>query len=184
MVLLSKAECTASGSFRTNFDNFINQCASQSDTSSINNIINPSDITELIENEKSIEDDLLTSLQGIKDLRTQGGVSTGNLRNQITSLQSRIESIKAQIKENEDKAEVQNQIFLQSVSSSPKKTSKLGNLNDLALGIFFTSIFIFIITITIVQITKINGSLTYGLYTFISMIIITLVIYALIKEVA
>ena len=184
MVVLTNSQCTANGAFQTGFSQFITTCASPADDSAMNNIIKPSDITEIITREKAIEQDLITSLTGIKDLRSLGGVSGADLVGKVSNLNSQIAKLEQEKADNENQTDVQNQIFLQTVADAPKKTSKLANLNDIALGIFFGSIFIFTIIITIVQATKVGGSLTIAFYTFIGMIVMTIIVYALVKEVA
>jgi hypothetical protein len=184
MVVLTNSQCTANGAFQTGFSQFITNCASPADDSAMNNIIKPSDITEIITREKAIEQDLLTSLTGIRDLRSLGGVNGADLVGKVTDLNSQIEKLEKEKSDNESKTDVQNQIFLQTVTDAPKKSTSLANLNDVALGIFFGSIFIFTIIINIVQATKVNGSITMGLYTLIGMIVVTIIVYALVKQVA
>ena len=184
MVVLTNSQCTANGAFQQGFSQFITTCASSADQSAMNNIIKPNDITDIITHEKSMQDDLITSLTGIKDLRSLGGVNSSDLIGKVNELNSQITKLEQQKADNESKTDVQNQIFLQTITDAPKKTSSLANLNDVALGIFFGSIFIFTIIITLVQATKVNGSLKLALYTLIGMIIMTIIVYALVKEVA
>ena len=184
MVLLTNSQCTASGAFQIGFNDFIRTCASDSDRTARNNIINPDDIKEIIEQEKSIQDDLLTSLTGIRDLRNIGGVNSGDLIGKVNELDSQIKKLEQQKTDNENQTDVQNQIFLQTVTDAPKKTSSLANLNDVALAIFFGSIFIFTVIISVVQATKVDGSLKLALYTIIGMVGVTIIVYALVKELA
>ena len=184
MVVLTNSQCTASGAFQQGFSQFITNCVSSDDLSAINNVIRPTDINDIITTEKSIQDDLLTSLQGIKDLRSLGGLNAADQVSSAADIASQIAGINKKIQDNENETEVQNQIFLQSVTNAPKKTSRLSNLNDISLGVFFGSIFILLIVLTVIQGTKINGSLTLAIYTLIGGIIVTIIIYALVKEVA
>ena len=184
MVLTTNAQCTASGAFQTNFSQFITQCASPEDNSAVNNIIKPDDIREIITREKAIQQDLIVSLTGLKDLKSLGGDSAGDLIGKKNNLEGQITEIDAKIKENTNKIEAQNQMFLQGITKSPKKTNSLANINDLALFIFFGSFFIFTVVVTVIQATKINGSLKNGAFTFIGMFVIGIILYALVKEVA
>jgi hypothetical protein len=52
------------------------------------------------------------------------------------------------------------------------------------VDIFFGSIFILIIVLTVIQGTKVNGSLKMAIFTLLGGIVITIIIYALVKEVA
>ena len=182
-MLLDAPQCTKSSVLEQNFSLFISQCTSPADRSARQNLINPNDITEIIQKEKAIYDDLITSLRGINDLKGSGGSAAGQTAN-VASINEQIEKVEQERKEIDTKTEVQNQIFLQSITKAPKKTSRLANLNDISLGIFFGSIFIFIVVVTVIQGTKINGSLTTALYTLIGGIVMAIVIYALVKEVA
>jgi len=184
MVVLTNSQCTANGAFQTGFSQFITTCTSPADQSTMNNIIKSSDIINIITHEKAMQDDLITSLSGIRDLRSLGGVNSADLVGKVTELNSQIAKLEQQKADNESQTDVQNQIFLQTITDAPKKTSRLANLNDVALGVFFGSIFIFTIIITIVQATKVGGSLTIAFYTFIGMIVMTIIVYALVKEVA
>lgn len=184
MVLLTNSQCTANGAFQQGFSQFITTCASPTDQSAMNNIIKPADIIDIITHEKSMQQDLQTSLTGIRDLRSIGGVNSGDLLGKVNDLNSQIKKMEQEKIDNENQTDVQNQIFLQTVTDAPKKTSSLANLNDVTLGVFFGSIFIFTIIITIVQATKVNGSLKLALYTLIGMIIMTIIVYALVKELA
>ena len=184
MVLTTNAQCTSGGAFQTNFSQFITQCASPADDSAIANIIRPDDIKEIIEKEKAIQQDLITSLTGLKDLKTLGGDSSGNLVQRRNNLEGQIAEIEAKIRDNTNKIDAQNQMFLQGITKAPKKTSSLANLNDVALFIFFGSFFVFTVVVTVIQGTKVNGSLKTAAYTLIGMFVIGIILYALIKEVA
>jgi hypothetical protein len=178
------ASCTAATGFQQGFSQFISACASDPDKANRTNIINPSEIRDIITHEQAIQEDLLTSLRGIRDLKNLGGANTVGQTESAATITAQIAEIDKQIKDIDNQTEVQNQVFLQSITSAPKKTSRLANLNDISLGIFFGSIFIFIVVITVIQGTKINGSLKMALYTLIGGIVMTIVIYALVKEVA
>jgi hypothetical protein len=183
MVLTTNSQCTASGAFQQQFSQFISTCASADDNSAINNIIKSDDIKGIIEDEQAVLGDLISSLTGLKDLRTPGSVSEDPVARR-SSLEKQMTDIEAKIKENTNKIDAQNQMFLQGITSAPKKTNTLANFNDLSLFIFFGSFFVFTVVVTVIQGTKINGSLKTSAYTLIGMLVIGIVLYALIKEVA
>jgi hypothetical protein len=185
MVVLTNSQCTgSSATFQQGFSQFITACASDPDKANMNNIINPSEINDIITREQAIQQDLLTSLTGIRDLKNLGGANAAGQATSAADIASKIADVDKEMREIDNKIEVQNQLFLQNITKAPKNTSRLANLNDISLGIFFGSIFILIIVLTVIQGTKINGSLKSALFTLIGGIIMAIVIYALVKELA
>lgn len=184
MVVLTNSQCTASGAFQQGFSQFISACASTADQTAMNNVISSSDINDIITHERAIQQDLLTSLTGLRDLKNLGGANAVGQVASAANIEEQIANINQKIQDNDNQIEIQNQIFLQSITKAPKNTSRLANLNDISLGIFFGSIFILIILLTVIQGTKVNGSLKMAIFTLLGGIVITIIIYALVKEVA
>lgn len=166
----------------TPFNTYINTCLSADEQSKANNLINPTKITEIFQKEQAIQTDLFTSLSGVQALNSSGLKIVPSV--EIGSLNNKLAEINKEIKDNENKTEIQNQKFLQSITGAPKSTYLLANYQDVALMFFFGSIFLFTIVITIIQFMKKNGSLKSAVITFVSMIIAIIVTYGLLKEIA
>jgi len=180
MVVATEAKCLTSGSFNTNFKSFIRGCRSTNDNARTYNIITSGEIVDIFVNEQASANNLLISFTGLKALLNNSNVNISTLDN----LKNNLNEIHNKIDEVESKIEVENQKFLTRVTDAPKKTDYFGNLQDIALGFFFFSLFLLTIILTIIQYSKQDGSLKLALYTFIGMIIGIIVIYGLLKEVA
>ena len=180
MVVATEAKCLRSGSFNAGFNSFIQQCISPSDIGRSRNIIKADDIVTIFENEQAASLDLLTTFNGIEKLRDSSDVSQGTLNN----LNTQLDNIKNKIDEIDSQIEVENQKFLTNVTTAPKKTSYLGNLQDIALGLFFFSLIIITIILSFIQYSKPEGSFKAAAYTFLGMVIAIVVIYGLLKEIA
>ena len=179
-MVATEAQCLTSGDFNRGFQSFIKTCVSTEDNARSFNIIRAQEIDDIFVNEQASASDLLTTFNGVKVLLNNSNVNRStldNLNNNLTEIQNKIEEV-------DSKIEVENQKFLTRVTDAPKKTDYLGNLQDVALGFFFFSLILLTIIITIIQYSKVEGSLKLALYTFIGMIVGIVVIFGLLKEVA
>lgn len=177
----SRAQCLATGTLGSSFQDFMRQCVTEN--TNINNVINKNDLTQLLDNEAAKQDDLITSLRGIKDrMGPNSGIQ--DTVSQIRTLESEIAKLNKQIQENQDSAETENQKFLEAITEAPKETSTLSNLNDVALFVFFISLVILAIVMTIIQYIRPDGSAKKAAFTFLTMSLFILIVYALTKEIA
>ncbi len=177
------AQCISSGTLYNNFQSFMNQCITAEDSQAINNVLNPNDFKTIIDNERAKQDDLMASLQGIASRAGPNSGASDTVQT-ANNLQSQLAEINKKIQKNEREADAQNQIFLERVTDAPKKTNKLANLQDVTLGVFFISLLILTIVITIIQYAKKDGSFKRAGFTFLVMCLVILILYALLKEVA
>jgi hypothetical protein len=184
MVNLSIASCLAGGSNYNTFTSFLSTCMDSSEFSQSVNLIKTDDIKELFNNEQAKANDLLTALNGVKDFGATTGTDSVGLVYKSLNLDEKINVLQAEIDDTTLMIETANQIFLDKIYTAPKKSSVLANLQDVSLGIFFGSLVLLTIIFTILQYAKTDGSLKKSLITFLVMIVIIVIIFANLKEVA
>jgi predicted LPLAT superfamily acyltransferase len=177
---LTKPNCVNPAS--TPFDTYITTCLTTTEQSRANNIIDSTKIREVFQKEQAIQTDLFTSLSGVQALNSSGLKVVPSI--ELNSLNSKLADINQQIKDNEAKTEVQNQKFLQSITSAPKSSYLLANYQDVALMFFFGSMVLFTIVMTFVQFSKKDGTVKGAAAAFLAMVVMIIVTYGLVKEVA
>jgi predicted DNA binding CopG/RHH family protein len=175
-------QCTAATASGMSFQSYINTCLSTDEQSQANTLINPTTLSNIFDKEKAIQTDLITSLNGVKDLNSSGLKIVPSI--EIGSLNTKLANINKEIKDNENQTEVNNQKFLQSITTAPKSTYLLANYQDVSLMFFFGSMIVFTIVVTIVQFSKKDGSLKGAATLFMTMVVVMLVTYGLLKEIA
>jgi hypothetical protein len=182
MPSLTNSACTAATLTTMPFQTYINTCLTADEQSQANNIISGNKITEMFTYQQAIQTDLLTSLNGVKALNNSGLKVVPSI--ELNKLNTRLADIRKEIKDNETQIEVQNQKFLQSITSAPKSSYLLANYQDVTLMFFFGSLILFTIVITIIQFTKKDGSVKGAVAVFLAMFFTIIVTYGLLKEVA
>jgi hypothetical protein len=175
-------QCTAATITTMPFQSYINTCLSTDEQSQANTLINPITLSNIFDKEKAIQTDLITSLNGVQALNSSGLKIVPSI--EISSLNTKLTNINKQIKDNENKTEIQNQKFLQSITTAPKSTYLLANYQDVSLMFFFGSMVLFTIVVTFVQFSKKDGSVKGAATLFITMVVAMIVTYGLLKEVA
>jgi gas vesicle protein len=180
MVVATEARCLTSGSFNTGFQSFIQTCISSADTARSLHVINTDDIKTIFQNEQDTATDLITSFQGIQTILGTTNVN----QSKLDDLTNTLDTINKKIEDTNSEIEVENQKFISSVTDAPKKSDYLGNLQDIALGLFFFSLFLITIILTVIQYARPGGSLKLAGYTLLGMLVAILVIYGLLKEIA
>ena len=185
------AECLATGDANRGFKSFVQTCLSDQEIANTGNVISAEELKNLFIDEQAQSASLLVSLQGIADLRTQGGLTADQLTSQNHDLTNTVIDLQNQIAEVANKIEVANQTFLQKAVNEPKESSFLGNLQDISLGAFFLSLIVLGVILAILQLFNPNNSITnrFGgllaaFYTLLASLIILIVVYALLLEVA
>lgn len=189
MVNKNNATClpgTGSGSTSLNqsFQEFLTSCASSDDISRMENLITFQSIKELFEQERSNADDLIRSLQNLRTLKNTAKLKIEELATKHSGIDNDINTLKETISATEQQVESANEQFMQTITEAPEKTHSLANFQDLALGVFFLSLFILTGLFTVVQWMRPDGGIKTGFMTFGGMSILILIIYALLKEVA
>jgi hypothetical protein len=182
MPSLTNSACTAATLTTMSFPVYITTCLSTDEQSQANNILSGNAITEIFQKEQAIQTDLLTSLNGIKALNSSGLKVVPSI--QLNNLNTKLADIRKEIKDTETQIEVQNQKFLQSITSAPKSSYLLANYQDATLMFFFGSLLLFTIVITIIQFSKKDGTVKGTVAVFLAMIVTIIITYGLLKEVA
>jgi len=180
MVVATEARCLTSGSFNTGFQSFIQTCISPTDIARSLKVINTDDIKDIFENEQAIATDQITTFQSIETLLGPTRLTV----NRSEVLETNLIDINKEIEDTEAQIEVENQKFISTVTDAPKNSDYLGNLQDIALGLFFFSLFLITIILTVIQYARPGGSLKLAGYTLLGMMVAILVIYGLLKEIA
>ena len=166
----------------TDFNTYITTCLTPAEQSRRNNIINPNTIRDIFQKEQAIQTDLFTSLSGVQALNSSGLKVVPSI--ELNNLNAKLQDINQQIKDNEAKSEIQNQKFLQSITTAPKSTYLLANYQDVALMFFFGSMVLFTLVITFVQFSKKDGTVKGTVAVFLAMVVTMIVTYGLLKEIA
>ena len=184
MVNLNIASCLAGGSNYNSFNSFLSTCMSSSESSQSINLIKTDDIKELFNKEQAKATDLLTALNGVKDFAGTTGTDSISLASKSLNIDEKINAVQTEIDDTNLMIETANQVFLDKITIAPKKSNVLANLQDVSLGIFFGSLILLTIIFTILQYSKADGSLKKSLITFLVMVVIIIIIFAILKEVA
>ena len=166
----------------TPFNTYITTCLSPDEQSKTNNLINPNTIKDIFQKEQAIQTDLITSLSGVQALNSSGLKVVPSI--ELNNLNAKLAAIDKETKDNEAQIEVQNQKFLQSITTAPKSSYLLANYQDVSLMFFFGSMVLFTIVVTIVQFSKKDGTVKGAVGIFFAMIVTIIVTYGLLKEIA
>jgi hypothetical protein len=189
MVNKNNATClpgtgVGSTSLNQSFQEFLKTCASPEDMSRMENLITFQSIKEIFEQERSNADDLIRSLQNLRTLKNTAKLKIEELATKHSGIDNDIEVLKEKIAFTEQQVDAANEQFMETITEAPTKSHSLANFQDLALGVFFTSLFILTILFTIVQWMRPDGGFMTALMTFGGMVLLSLIVYALLKEVA
>jgi hypothetical protein len=168
----------------TSYSTYIANCMNTADTVNMNNLITQTDFTELLTVQEALATDTLTKLRNINDNLDQGGANIESVNNTVKSISEEITNIENEIANKKNEIEAISQDFIESITTSPKEINTFGNIQDVALAAFFISFIILIFTLCLVQYSKPGGSLLIAFYTFLAMVILLMVIYAIIQQVA
>jgi len=176
---------------KNTFSDFISQCLTDQDVARTGNVISKSDLTDLFTDQQAQAQSLLQSLQGLSDLKNGAGLTSPDLDKQKKELENTIQELEDQIQEVDNQIEVANQTFIEKVIDTPKNSSVLGNLQDISLSVFFISLVVLGIILAILQllnpqntVSNKYGGLVAALYTLLTFVVIIIVVYALLIEIA
>ena len=173
------------------FTQFVSQCLSEQDIARTSTVISGQDLKNIFTDQQAQAGSILVSLQGVSDLKGQAGITSLDLSKEKDDLDNTIKDLDDKIQDLENQIEVANQTFIGKVIDTPKSSQLLGNLQDISLGVFFLSLIVLGIILSIIQLLNPHNTVsnTYGgllaaFYTLVVFLIIIIVIYALLIEIA
>jgi len=167
----------------TPYSTYIANCMNIADTQNMNNLITKQDFQDLLSVQEALATDTITKLQNIKNQSGQDSQNVQNINNTVRSISQQVTDIENEITDKKNKIEAMSQDFMESLASSPKKVNTFGNIQDIALAAFFISFILLIFTLSFIQYSRPGGSALVALYTFIALVILFIVIYAILQQV-
>lgn len=172
----------------TTFQQFMNTCADDTDKRS-RRIFRETDFLPVLDTQKTIAEQQLATLRNYTEFRKNSSTQASDFSAKVQSLEEQIIEMKQKLSDIQNESEVSTVEFLDQKNDAPTGTRSFGNLQDIALFVFFLSLIILAFTIVSLQLFKIGedgyfGAIKRALLTLVGFAIFILVTYAVIKEIA
>jgi len=182
MVLSTNVQCLpGSGTLAKNFDTYVNQCATNNDTSRTNNLFTQNDFTGSIDTAKAIVTDLILSNTNASTLQKS---SSSDQTSRIASLTQQKTKLQKDLDNLTRETQVSERGFLDIVTSETPTSKNYPTLQDISLGIFLLGWLILGLSLVFVKMFGPNGNIRGGLIVLVLFFFISVVVYSIMKQVA
>jgi hypothetical protein len=181
-----QAQCLPNTSQTQTFNSYIANCRTNSDRTRANNLFSPaiSQFKDTFAQLRSQFDELIITGDNAAVVGNLTGSSVAEVNNQISELTKKKDMVMAEIHSLRTQVEASDRSFLDKVMNGPSEKELAPSLQDVSLLLFFFGWLIILITIVMVRWLSPGGGWRAGLFTFVLMILVTVCVYAILKQVA
>lgn len=178
------ARCLNPGS--TDFNTYVSVCRTTSDTARANTFFSNSTAVykDTFQKLRAQYDDLLVTGDATNTMADLAGTSTSQTNTELNTLAKKQDLLKAEIDSYRRKAEMADKTFLEDILHGTPKEELTPTLQDVSLLLFWTGYAILALALVAVRFGSPGGGWRAGLVAFVLMLLVTLVLYALLKQIA
>jgi hypothetical protein len=180
------AKCLLNTAETQNFNTYITQCRTNTDTARANNLFTPSvsEFKDTFAGLRAQYDSLLLAGNNTSVMANLAGTSSASANEQINELSKKKDFLVSEIKALRARVEAADRGFMDSVMNVPDKKPFIPNLQDLTLLVFWFGWLFMIVTIVAVRWFSPGGGWKAGSFTMGLMLLVTMCVYALIVQIA
>lgn len=187
----SNAQCTGAGAFKTGFDGYMQNCLQSGDINMLKNVFDSLhvDTSDARQNagltNKEILDNSYNEAIMLGDNMASLGNTTSNVDNQLQSLESEKRALTVELRDLTQKTESADRTFLDTlIESGPPQYETFPSLQDISLATFWLGWFIVGIVLVLGKLFGADGSLRSVLIVFMLYVLVSILVYGLLKKVA
>lgn len=181
-----QADCVpGSGAYSAGFDSYVRKCISNNDLSRLNNLFSIDEYRQTFDKLSGISDDLIISNKGLQSQMVASNMTTSALDKRLGEIQGEKEKLTAQLNETHEKTDAADRSFLDSITTqNTPQNDRFPTLQDIALAFFFFGWFVLGIVLIYIRAVGATGSLKSAALSAVLFVLVTMVLYALLKIVA
>jgi hypothetical protein len=186
----SNAQCTGAGAFKTGFDGYMQNCLQTGDINMLKNVFDSLhlDTSDARQNagltNKEILDNSYNEAIMLGDNMASLGSTTSNVDSQLQSLENEKRSLTAELRDLTQKTESADRTFLDTLIENEPKYETIASLQDVSLATFWLGWFIVGIVLVLGKLFGTDGSLKSVLIVFMLYVLVSILVYGLLKKVA
>ncbi len=183
----SDARCLSGTAETQTFQQYIQQCRKSQDTTRSQQFFSESKrgYKDLFQTLRAQYDDLLVTGNSLHSLVELAGATTNGANSQIDALQKRKDILIAEIKANKRVGEAADKSFLEDIMHGRQpQPEQIPTLQDGVLLLFWFGWILMMITLVVVRFLAPGGGLTSGLFSIVLLVLVTITLFALLKQVA
>lgn len=179
------AICALGTSETAVFQDYISKCRTSADVQRGNNIFTfaESQFKDNFQNLRAEYDNLIISGNSISDMANLTGYTNDAANSQLNTLQKKKDMLLAEIKALRSQAEAYDRNFMDLVMEGGPKKEAAPSLQDLSLLLFWFAWLVMVVTLVAIRWGSPDGSWKAGVFVFILLLIVTLCLYALMRQI-
>jgi hypothetical protein len=183
---LTKAKCLPNTSETLNFNTYLSSCRTPEDIARANNLFTPSinEFKDTFAQLRAEFDNLIIAGDNMTVMANLAGSSSSEVNNQLDALSKKKAMLMSEIKATRSQSEAMDKSFMDTIMHGNPEEELAPSLQDGSLLLFWFSWLIITITLVMVRWGSPQGTWKAGLFTFCIMTLVTLCLYALMREVA
>lgn len=180
------ALCANGAQYQTNFNQYITQCRDAADVRLADQFFSNSKAKykAIFENLRAQSTDFLLVGDNLMTVSNLAGNSTSSVNDRLNDLSKKHDILTAEIRKYRGLAEAADKTFLDDILHGPPKEEIAPSLQDASLLLFSLGWLFITITLVAVRWGSPGGGWKNGLFTLAIMLLVTMCLYALLKQVA
>lgn len=187
----TNAQCTGAGAYKTGFDSYIQSCLSSGDMNALKNVFNGLNLDSTDKRNqgdttnKEILDGSYNEAITLGDNLSNMAGSTKSSDSQIKSLLTEKERLQKELRDITQEAQSADRTFLDTlIEKDEPKYETFPSLQDASLAIFWIGWLTVGIVLVLGKFMGSDGSMRSGMIVFMLFILVTVLVYGLLKKVA
>ena len=182
---MAQAKCLT-GQVVTNFNEYVRDCRTTDDISRGNNFFSESKqkFKDIFRDFRAQYDDLIITGNQFNTLASLSGATTGEANNQLDALNKKKTLLLADINSYRRISDSSDKSFLEDIMHGRPQKELAPSLQDAVLLLFWFSWLVLSITLVAVRWGSPGGGWRAGSFTLLLMLLVTLFVFALLKQVA
>ena len=180
------ALCANGAQYQTNFNNYVTQCRSADDTRVANQFFSNSKVNykSIFETLRAQCTDFILTANNLMSVSSLSGNSTTGVNSRLNELSKKKDLLTTEIQNYRSIAEAADKTFLDDILHGPPKKELAPSLQDASLLLFWLGWLFITITLVAVRLGSPGGGWKNGLFALAVMLLVTICLYALLKQVA
>jgi hypothetical protein len=180
----TNAQCLSTSAETNTFNRYIQSCRTTPDNSRVTNFFGNAnqDFKSAFELAKAEYDNLITTGNGTNDLATLSGSTVAQTDSRISALTKKKDLLLAEIKAIKAQGEAADRSFMNEIVNGNPQAGPIPSLQDMALLLFWFAWLVMIVTLLGVRWS--SAGFTGAVSTFIILFLVTIVVYAILQQVA
>ncbi len=180
------AKCTAGAEYRIGFEQYISQCRSAADTRVADQFFSNSkeQLKKTFQDLRDQYTDLMVMGDSMVSIANLSGNSVGGVNTRLNELTKKKDMLQAEANHYKRLADASDKGFLDDIMHGTPKEELAPSLQDASLLLFCVGWLFISITLVLVRWGSPGGGWRSGLFTLVLMLLVTVCLYGLLKQVA